>query len=254
MTNENDSKAMGGMLRRSKTILGHNNFTAIYDKGYHTGSEFDYANRLGIDVLVAIPGVSAHAPDTAFDVEYFKYNKTADSYTCPAQETLTTNGNWYAKKNGKSITKTKHYKTSACLNCKLFTKCTKNAKGRLIERSQYAYLIYQNKVRIENNYEVYRRRQAIVEHPYGVIKRQWDFYYIMTKKTIKHAVADVGLIFSTYNLRRIFNLIDQNLLKQYLKVLALYFAVLTPVFNAFYELFCFKNEECFFPKRISIVV
>jgi hypothetical protein len=30
-------------------------------------------------------------------------------------------------------------------------------------------------------------RQAIVEHPYGVIKRQWDFYYIMTKKTIKRA-------------------------------------------------------------------
>jgi hypothetical protein len=29
---------------------------------------------------------------------------------------------------------------------------------------------------------------------YGVIKRQWGFYYIMTKKTIKHASADVGLI------------------------------------------------------------
>jgi hypothetical protein len=75
VTNENDSKAMGGMLRRTKTILGHNNFTAIYDKGYHTGSEFDYANKLGIDVLVAIPGGAAHAPDMAFDVEYFKYDK-----------------------------------------------------------------------------------------------------------------------------------------------------------------------------------
>ena len=52
----------------------------------------------------------------------------------------------------------------------------------------------------------------------------------------------------------LFYLIDQNLLKQYLKVLALYFRILTPVFNSFYELFCFKNEECFFPKRISIVV
>ena len=254
VTNENDSKAMGGMLRRAKTILGNNNFTAIYDKGYHTGSEFDYANRLGVDVLVAIPGVSAHAPDLAFDVENFKYNITTDSYTCPANETLTTNGNWYAKKNGKSITKMKHYKTNACLNCKLFTKCTKNAKGRLIERSQYAHLIYQNKVRIENNYEIYRRRQAIVEHPYGVIKRQWDFYYIMTKKTIKHASADVGLIFSAYNLRRIFNLIDQNLLKQYLKVLALYFGVLTAIFKAFCGLFYFKDEECLFPKRILIVV
>lgn len=254
VTNENDSKAMGGMLRRSKTILGHNNFTAIYDKGYHTGSEFDYANRLGIEVLVAIPGVSAHAPDTAFDVENFKYNITTDSYTCPANETLKTNGNWYAKKNGKSITQMKHYKTSACLNCKLFTKCTKNAKGRLIERSQYADLIYQNKVRIENNYQVYRRRQAIVEHPYGVIKRQWDFYYIMTKKTIKHASADVGLIFTAYNLRRIFNLIDHNLLKQYLKVLALHFWIVKALFKAFYGLFYFKNEEYIFPKKNLNVV
>jgi transposase len=237
VTNENDSKAMGSMLRRTKTILGHNNFMAIYDKGYHTGSEFDYAYRLGIDVLVAIPGVSAHAPDLAFDLEYFKYNKTTDTYTCPANETMTTNGNWYNKTNGKSVTKMKHYKTNACLSCAVFERCTKNKKGRLIERSQYADLIHENKIRIENHYEIYRRRQAIVEHPYGVIKRQWDYYYIMTKKTIKHASADVGLIFTAYNLRRIFNLIDQNELKQYLTVLALIYWTIKSFFKSFYDFF-----------------
>ena len=254
VTNENDSKAMGGMLRRTKTILGHNNFTAIYDKGYHTGSEFDYANNLGIDVLVAIPGVAAHAPDMAFDVEYFKYDKTTDSYTCPANETLTTNGNWYNKTNGKSITKMKHYKTNACLSCEFFSQCTKNKKGRLVERSQYADLIYENKVRIENNYETYRRRQAIVEHPYGVIKRQWDFYYIMTKKTIKHASADVGLIFSAYNLRRIFNLIDQNLLKQYLKLLAWFIPAPKAFFKALCIIIIFKNKMIGFEKEYCFVV
>jgi hypothetical protein len=110
--------------------------------------------------------------DNAFDVEHFKYDKTSDSYTCPAKEKLTTNRDWYNKKNGKSITQMKHYKTSACMGCTLFSKCTKNARGRLIEHSQHADLIYENKVRIENNHEIYRRRQAIVEHPYGVIKRQ----------------------------------------------------------------------------------
>ena len=240
VTNENDSKAMGGMLRRAKTILGHNNFTAIYDKGYHTGSEFDYANRLNIDVLVAIPAVSAHAPDTAFDVEHFKYHKDTDTYTCPANQTLTTNGNWYNKTNGKSITQMKHYKTTACLSCSFFDKCTKNKKGRLIERSQYADLIYQNKLRIQNNYEIYRRRQAIVEHPVAcpascgrVIKRQWGFYYIMTKKTIKHASADVGLIFTAYNLRRLLNLIDPIEFKQYLKAPPLIFHNYAMHFKAF---------------------
>ncbi|WP_084673485.1 transposase [Flavobacterium segetis] len=96
---------------------------------------------------------------------------------------LTTKSNWYSKKNGKSVTQMKHYKTSDCRSCELFKKCTKNARGRLIEPSEHADLIYQNKVRIENNYEIYRRRQAIVAHTYGVIKHRWDFYYIMTKKT-----------------------------------------------------------------------
>lgn len=249
VTNENDSKAMGGMLRRSKTILGHNNFTAIYDKGYHTGSEFAYADRLKIDVLVAIPSVAAHAPDLAFDVEHFNYNKETDSYTCPANQTLTTNGNWYSKKNGKSLTQMKHYKTSACLSCELFKSCTKNARGRLIERSEHADLIHQNKVRIENNYEMYRRRQAIVEHPYGVIKRQWDFYYIMTKKTIKHASADVGLIFTAYNLKRIFNLVKPNMLKKYLKSTAMFYLHITANFKAFCTVVHFEINSTIFLKR-----
>jgi len=108
-------------------------------------------------------------------------------------------------------------------------------------------------VRIENNYEVYRKRQAIVEHPYGVIKRQWDFYYIMTKKTIKHTSADVGLIFTAYNLRRLFNLIDKNILKQYLKVLILYFWDLRPFFKALLAYFIFYTNETLHPKKLFCV-
>ena len=128
-----------------------------------------------------------------------------------------------------------------------------NAKSRLIERSEHADLIYQNKVRIENNYETYRRRQAIVEHPYGTIKRQWDFYYIMTKKSIKHASADVGLIFTAYNLRRIFNLIDQNILKQYLNVLASLLWPLKDVFKAITELLIFNENQRPFLKKVLII-
>jgi len=105
--------------------------------------------------------------------------------------------------------------------------------GRLIERSEFADLIFENKQRMDKNKEVYRRRQAIVEHPFGIIKRQWDFYYIMTKKSIKRASADVGLIFTAFNLRRILNLVDKSLLKAYLKGLALYYMVITAHFKLF---------------------
>ena len=68
-------------------------------------------------------------------------------------------------------------------------------------------------------------------------------------KTFDKTLTDVGLIFSAYNLRRIFNLIDQNLLKQYLKVLALYFGVLRAIFKAFYGLFYFDTPKVTFPRK-----
>jgi hypothetical protein len=231
VTNKNDSKAMGAMVRRAKTILGKSDFTALYDKGYHTGSEFDYAHRHGVEVIVAFPDVASHAPDVAFDVEHFEYDKTLDEYTCPAGQKLTSNGSWYNKASGKTLNRVKHYKTKACLRCELFDRCTKNKAGRLIERTEHMDLIDDNKNRLNDQLDLYRKRQAIVEHPYGVIKRQWDFYYIMTKKTMHHATADVGMILTAYNLRRIFNIIDQNTLKAYFKSIGLRLSVLWAYFK-----------------------
>ena len=240
VTNKNDSKAMGEMVRRAKTILGTSDFTALYDKGYHTGTEFNYAHKHGVEVMVAFPSVASHAPDIAFDVEHFDYNKENDEYTCPAGEKLTTNGRWYNKRNRNTVNRVKHYKTKACLSCEYFEKCTRNKSGRLIERSEHMDLIDANKKRINENLDLYRKRQAIVEHPYGVIKRQWDFYYIMTKKTIQHANADVGMIFTAYNLRRIFNLIDKKMLKAYLKELELSFLTYIAHFKAILGVFFYK--------------
>ena len=221
VTNENDSKAMGQMLERTVEILEHNNFIGLYDKGFHTGSEFQKADELQVEVMVAIPAVASHAPDTKYDVEHFSYNKETDTYTCPENQILTTNGKWYNKDRGASTVQIKQYKTNACLSCSAFERCTKNKKGRLLERSQHAEYIEKNKKLIENNKNTYKRRQAIVEHPYGTIKRQWGFSYIMTKKGKKRASSDVGLIFTAYNLRRILNLIDPKILKKYLRVLLL---------------------------------
>ena len=222
VTNENDSKAMGGMLRRTKVILQSTDFTALYDKGYHTGSEIKTAIELGIDVMVAIPDVASNAPDENYNVAHFIYNPTDDLYICPQGQQLTTNGNWYKKDRGKSYNMMKHYKTNACQTCPVKDSCTKNQRGRLIERSEHAPYIEQNKLNIEANKEIYKRRQAIVEHPYGIIKRQWGFYYIMTKRGKKRASADVGLIFTAFNLRRIINILNKNVFIQFLKELGFF--------------------------------
>lgn len=203
VTNVNDSKAMGNMLQRAKTILGNNQFTALYDKGYHTGSEFDTASLLGVKTIVAIPTVAAQAPNPAYNVEHFKYDKANDCYICPEGHQLVTTGKIHQAKTYLF----KRYTTKACMCCEVKEECSKAKYGKAIQRSEYQELIELNKERVRGNEHYYKRRQAIVEHPYGTIKRQWGFNYIITKKTMKRASADVGLIMIAYNLRRLINII-----------------------------------------------
>ena len=213
VTNSNDSKAMGNMLQRAKSILRTNEFTALYDKGYHTGSEFKAAHDLGIETLVAIPNQTVHAPDPAYDADNFTYIPEGDYYICPQGQHLTTTGKWHKA----SAYRFKRYATRACKSCSVKKQCSKATYGKGIHRSEYHAYIQHNKEQVELNKALYKRRQAIVEHPFGTIKRQWGFSYIMTKKGTGRASADVGFMMTAYNLRRIFNILSAERLREYLE-------------------------------------
>lgn len=123
--------------------------------------------------------------------------------------------------------------------------CSKAKYGKAIQRSEYKELIESNKQRAEKNKDDYRRRQAIVEHPYGTIKRQWGFSYIMTKKYIKRAEADMAFIFTAYNLRRIMNILGTDALKEYFKnLMRLYLSALSHIWlkvSPFKQFYIFNN-------------
>lgn len=221
ITNSNDKKALGEMLRRAKTILRTNQFTALYDKGYHTGSELAIADALGIPAIVAIPPFSgaSHAPDLNYDVEHFEYDPKTDTYTCLQGHTLTTTGYWHQAKNdaGELAYRFRNYTTPLCKACPVRPLCTKSAaNGKQVRRSEFAHNIENNKIRVHNSQKLYKRRQAIVEHPFGTIKRQWGFNYIITKKFINRAEADFGFIMTAYNLRRMINIIGAGKLGKYM--------------------------------------
>jgi transposase len=222
VTNENDSKAMGNMVQRAKSILRTNEFSVLYDKGFHTGSEIKTAQDLGVETIVAVPGVpsTSQAPDTLFNYENFKYNKEEDTYTCPQGHILCTNGSCYKERTSSgNIISFKQYKTKACKHCPSRTHCTRSKKGRVIQRSEYAEYYEKNRINTIEKEHLYKRRQEIVEHPYGTIKRQWGFSYILTKKGIARAGSDVGFMLIAYNLRRIANILTPEVLKEYLRML-----------------------------------
>ena len=220
VTNKNDKKAMATMVARSKSILRTSSFTALFDKGYHSGSEVAKCHQIGAEVLVAIPvkPPSAQAVNPAYRTEKFSYDKENDQYRCPAGEVLKTKGVWYQKNGYRS----QYYKTTACKTCAVKQLCTKaTINGRVIERSEYVPNLERNKAAIENNLTLYKRRQAIVEHPFGTMKRNWGYDHVMTKKGMERASADVGFIFIAYNLRRIISLTGMKELKKRLRAFCL---------------------------------
>jgi len=248
VTNTNDSKAMGNMLQRAKSILRSNRFTALYDKGYHTGTEFNIADSLAVEVMVAIPAKprSSDAPDPAYNVEHFQYDPINNTYTCPQGHLLKTNGSWYHTENG---TRFQQYKTRECKECPVRPKCTSSKRnGKIVQRRLYAENIEANKRRIQENPSLYKRRQSIVEHPYGTIKRQWGFCHVLSKKGINSASSDIGFMIIAYNLRRILNILGIEAFRQYLaKILgSIYFH-----FDVFEAIKAFSSLV--FPKNKNVL-
>jgi len=100
---------------------------------------------------------------TEFLSENFSYNKTTDTYICPAGAVLTSLGTWHNKKGEANETsyRFKTYRTDACKTCTLKNQCTKLPK-RIIHRSEYQDAVDINNTNIKKNPHYYKRRQAIV--------------------------------------------------------------------------------------------
>lgn len=128
----------------------------------------------------------------------------------------------------------------------MINQCTKNTggRGRVIERSEYQSYVDINKANIDNNQAIYKLRQQIVEHPYGIIKRQWGFYFITTKRGINRASADVGLMLTAFNLRRLFHIIDKKVLFSYLEHLTFILLNSATHLNQKCHIIFFERHNC----------
>jgi hypothetical protein len=90
---------------------------------------------------------------------------------------------------------------------------------------------------------------SIIEHPYGTIKRQWGFDHIITKKGLKRASADAGLIFIACNLCRLMNIIDKTVFTKFLQALAPLFLLI----KISVQLFIVAMRQSFFKKHCKLI-
>ncbi|MBP7437055.1 MAG: IS1182 family transposase [Bacteroidia bacterium] len=220
VTNQNDRKALLPMAQKTKSICDTEAVAVLADKGYHNGEQLAACQREDIYTYVAYQEVprSNPVPTPEFYGERFRYNPKKDQYVCPQGHILKTTGQWYNKKYEKSVTRVKHYKTTACNNCEVRHLCTRNPNGRVIERSVHAEAVERNNRRVRENSSVYTLRQQIIEHIFGTIKRQWGYDHILLKGLRKNE-GEFGLIYLIYNFRRVINILGLPKLKKWLRKL-----------------------------------
>ena len=208
----NDTHALSPMALDAKELLGAEKMKTLTDKGYTTAKHLDICTRNGITPYSS-PKHHSSQHNGLYPMIDFKYNKETDTYTCPADQILTTNGSVYDKAGHK----VKHYKNrQACKGCRLRELCTKNKNGRFIERSIYQEALDENQKRVQENPEYYRLRQQITEHQFGTLKRQWGFTHTLMKGK-ENVLSEVNLVMICYNLRRLMSILDPKELKNKLK-------------------------------------
>jgi len=252
-TNENDTYGLAEPLIAAKDFLEVESLDGLADKGYDTGSEHQKCAENGIITYVAPRQKNTSKKDPEFVKAKFEYDEEQDHYTCPQGKHLTSNGNWYKKNSGSPLRKpykVKVYKLpfEVCNACPVKEKCAgkanlKNSKGRPIERSQYEDYLQDNRERVAINKDYYRQRQAIVEHPFGTIKRAWGFDYTLLKG-LEKVDAEFALIATCYNLKRVINIFGVHVLLEKLKTLkkqdnSVFLALLNPFLSCFEPLFYF---------------
>ncbi|MDQ3843728.1 MAG: transposase [Bacteroidota bacterium] len=94
--------------------------------------------------------------------------------------------------------------------------CTGRKGGREIERSEYQDSVDENNQRVREQADLYKRRQAICEHPFGTIKRAWGYSYTLLRGLSK-VDGEMNLIALIYNLRRALNILGFKQMMEALK-------------------------------------
>lgn len=170
---------------------------------------------------------------------YFERDIEKDIVICPMGQTLFYAGPGHP--NGKKDPSIRRYhRLSACLKCP--NKCTlrkrrivsfkggetrkgeafyeKARENRIVRKTSHRFKVITLSeeesswdewviLRFYPNQQHLRKRNTVVEHPYGTVKRWHGAGYLLTKGKRK-AAAEMGLSFLAYNFRRVVNLLGVN--------------------------------------------
>jgi transposase len=196
-----DRDCLSPMAKAANEVVGAADLQVIADQGYYNGPEIAACLDAGITPTVPRPITSANAKLGLFTKDDFTYEAPSDRYRCPAGEILTYR--FSTVEQGRGM---RYYSTSACRGCALKARCTRNKESRRITRWEQEGILDAMEQRLNAHPELRARRKAIVEHPFGSMKRGMDQGYFLMRG-LEKVKSEFSLTVLAYNLKRVINLV-----------------------------------------------
>jgi len=184
------------MSKLAKNTLNTDKLTVLADKGYYAANEFAECLKNNINVLVSKITNEKSAPDKNYSKTNFVYDKEKNCYMCPQGKALL----YKERKAGSKTPGTRYSNPKECKICPVKEKCTTNKYRCIFDRpfQRYADEVDKN---TKANMELYKKRQQIVEHTFGSIKRNLGYTHFITVGKEK-VLTESYLHFLAYNMKR----------------------------------------------------
>ena len=205
-----DQGELSNASSRAQEILSNKGLTVLADKGYYNGEDLEKSFSLGVT-----PVVARQKPPTRqgmYSMNDFIYNRDNDSFICPQNKV-------FVRTSGENAKVTVYANKAACRNCPHKSKCFKQGgkhNYRTINKDKYFQTLLKADTLFEENKVLYHRRQEIIEHVFGSIKRQLGFPQLNVR-TKRKVAGEVSLLFLGYNFKRVINIIGNTELIRYFK-------------------------------------
>ena len=201
-----DQEQLYRMARRSQRQLKEQRLTVLADSGYSSGRQFRRCQAHGLTPYVPVNrAINNHGDGRLFDKSGFSYHAAGDYYRCPAGERL-------PRKTKSTKNRLYLYTTDACQGCRLKEQCT-SGKQRWVSRHFEEDVLNEVAHRTAANPLMMRRRKAMVEHPFGTLKRRMDGGRFLLRG-LQKAKAEIALAVTAYNLTRAINVLGARRLRQ----------------------------------------
>jgi transposase len=199
--NPSDQHQLGNMVKKVKGRITKKHFIVLADKGYYNGADLLRVKRQKVQAIVSRQNpANPKGQPAKFHSDNFTYDLKTDSYACPTGQILHPHNKANAKRRN-------FFNKTACANCPHRQECTKGeCQYRTITRSEFSDIYEETDKRTQANMELYKRRQQLVEHPFGTIKHtmRGNYFLLRTRRKVR---SEVALLFLGYNLKRVRNIL-----------------------------------------------